>query len=130
MKNSIFILLPLIFLFSCKKENEPPPELLGKWDLHYIEHIIYDQGTYNTWTDTISVNPKTFEFRNDWSLLCNRFFPNCPGRFKLSENNTRLDIWFDCNTATPYYTILYTSSDSLVLQKDGGVGIDKQIYLK
>jgi hypothetical protein len=129
MKNIIF-LISISFFISCKKEKEPPIELIGKWKMHFKEHKIIDGGGIYIWTDTITSNNKTFEFLNNWIVKTNKYYPNCMGNYWLTDNNKHLYISFDCNNALPDYIIFKNTIDTLVLQKDDGIDMYNEIYLK
>jgi len=129
MKYIVYTLFLFVFL-SCKKEKQAPPELLGKWKMNYKQHFIFDAGISTTWIDTIYSNNKTFEFFQDWKVKTNKYFPNCVGEYSLSNNNKHIKISFDCNNALLDYTIFKNISDTLILQKDDGIDLYKEIYIK
>lgn len=129
MKNIILLIL-ISFFISCKKEKDPPIEIIGKWKMHYKLHKIIDGSGIFTWTDTISTNNKTFEFFNNWTVETNKYFPNCLGVYSITNNNKHLNISFECNNALPDYIIFKNTIDTLILQKDDGIDIFKEIYLK
>lgn len=126
----IILLIIISFLVSCKKEIQPPIELIGKWKIHFKEHKIIDGGGIFIWTDTITSNNKTFEFLTNWTVITNKYYPNCKGKYWLTENNKHLNISFECNNALPDYNIYKNTKDTLILEKDDGIDIYKEIYLK
>lgn len=130
MNRHIVILCSLCFLLSCKKEQSPPIELLGKWEMRYKKHKIYDAGGIVTWTDTITTNNKTFEFFDNWKVKTNKYFPNCTGDFYLSESNKKINISFECNTILLDYSILSNTTDTLIMEKDDGIDIYQEIYVR
>lgn len=130
MKRQILIIGSILFLIGCKKEQHPPIELLGNWKMVYKKHKIYDAGGIITWTDTITTNNKKFEFFDNWKVKTNKYFPNCTGDFQLSEGNKKINISFECNTVLLDYSILSNTTDTLIMEKDDGIDIYQEIYLR
>jgi hypothetical protein len=133
----IFLQLAIFFFISCKKEDLPPPELIGRWEdrYSYVEYTIND--SIFSRTDTIPLNTRYWtEYTENYKLHTNSGFPNCEGTFKLIRGKKFIEGFYPCHVfdgiddGKYVLKIYYLNADTLITEGSFENGLYRTISIK
>lgn len=136
-KKYLIFLLLLNSLISCKKENHPPSELIGRWEDRYIYVENYLSDTIIKRFDTIPIyNRRWTEYDNNYNVNTDRYFPECTGNFNLIRKNEFIEQYFPCHIMSGLtngkilFKIYKLTSDTLIIEDSFENGFSRTIAIK
>jgi hypothetical protein len=131
----VFILLNCVL--SCKKEKQPPAELVGRWENRYIYVENYLVDTITKHFDTIPIyNRHWTEYDNSYNVKTDLYFPDCVGSYKLIRNKEFIEYYFPCqvlgglSNGKILFKIHKLTSDTLILEDSFESGFSRTILIK
>lgn len=123
---------------SCKKEKQPPAELIGRWEnrFAYIENHISDSITILF--DTIPIyNRRLVEYKNDFTIsITPPTIPSCEGTYQLIRNDQFIEWNFPChvingiNNGKYILKVYKLTSDTLILEDSFENGFSRTTLIK